>query len=341
MAIKLGINGFGRIGHVVFRIITERADEFELCGINTRAADLDYIVYSIKYDSVFGRFNGTVEKGEDCIIVNGKKIRIFGEDTPSNTKWSECGAEYIIECTGVFNTTEKASLHFEGGAKKVIITAPAKDKETPTFVYGVNSNTYKPEMKVISNASCTTNCLAPLVKVIHENFGIEQGLMSTIHAATAKQNPVDMKGKDLRKARSVFGNIIPTTTGAAKAVSKVIPEMEGKLTGMSFRVPCNDVSLVDLTLRLVNSTTYEDICKALKEASQTYMKGIINYCEDEIVSCDVVGDPCSCIFDSKASLMLDGTFVKLLAWYDNEYGYSSMVMNMVKYMAETDAKDVK
>lgn len=339
MAIKVGINGFGRIGRVVFRVLMQRKDEFELCGINLRKAELDYMVYQLKYDSVFGRFDGTIEIGEDCIIVDGQKIHVFSESDASLIKWSDCGAEYIIESTGAYNTTEKAAAHFEGGAKKVILTAPAKDGGvTPTFVMGVNNETYKPEYKVVSNASCTTNCLAPLAKIIQDNFGIEQGLMSTIHSATAKQKTVDARMSDWRTGRSVFGNIIPSTTGAAKAVGLVIPELKGKLTGMSFRVPTNDVSVVDLTARLKKPATYEEICAKVKEASETYLKGIVRYTEDEVVSTDMLGDSNTCIFDAKAGIILDDNFVKLIAWYDNEWGYSSKVVDLIAYMYAEDNK---
>lgn len=336
MAIKVGINGFGRIGRVAFRVLLERED-FELCGINLRNADIEYMVYMIKYDSIFRRFPGTVEAGENCIIVNGKKITIFSESDASKIEWGKCGAEYIIESTGAYNTTEKGSQHLLGGAKKVVITAPAKDDVTPTFVMGVNNKDYKSEYKVVSNASCTTNCLAPLVKVISDEFGIEQGLMSTIHAATAKQKPVDARSnKDWRTGRSVFGNIIPSTTGAAKACALVIPEVKGKMTGMSFRVPTNDVSVVDLTVRLSKKTSYEEICKVVKDASETYMKGILRYTSDEIVSADLVGDSHTSIFDEKAGIMLDDNFVKLIAWYDNEWGYSNKVVDLIQYMYEMD-----
>ncbi len=339
MAIKVGINGFGRIGRVVFRVLMERPDEFELCGINLRNADIAYMVYMIKYDSVFGRFNGTVEETEHGIIVNGKKIMVFSEDDCSKIQWSKCGAEYIIESTGAFNTTDKASGHFIGGGKKVVITAPAKDNVTPTFVMGVNHNDYNSDMTVVSNASCTTNCLAPLVKVINDEFGIEQGLMSTIHSATAKQKSVDARaGRDWRTGRSVFGNIIPSSTGAAKACALVIPEMKGKMTGMSFRVPSNDVSVVDLTVRLKTKTTYEDICKVVRRACETSMRGIMSYTRDAIVSTDLIGDPHTCIFDETAGIMLDDNFVKLLAWYDNEWGYSTKVVDLISHMYAVDTQ---
>ena len=291
MAIKVGINGFGRIGRVVFRVLMQRQDEFELCGINLRNAELDYMAYQLKYDSIFGRFEGDIEIGEDCLIVNGQKIHVFSESDASLIEWANCGAEYIIESTGACNTMEKASLHKIGGAKKVILTAPAKDEVTPTFVVGVNHQTNRKDMDIVSNASCTTNCLAPLVKIVNDAFGIEQGLMSTIHSATAKQKAVDARaGRDWRTGRSVFNNIIPSTTGAAKAVGRVIPELKGKMTGMSFRVPTNDVSVVDLTARLKTPATYEQICEKVKEASETFMMGIVRYTEYEVVSSDMLGE---------------------------------------------------
>lgn len=337
MAIKVGINGFGRIGRVVFRVLMQRQDEFELCGINLRNAEPDYMAYQLKYDSVFGRFTGEIEVEGEYLVVNGHKIRIFSESDASLIPWAECGAEYIIESTGAYNTTEKASQHFAGGAKKVVLTAPAKDEATPTFVVGVNLEAYTKDMRVVSNASCTTNCLAPLAKVINDAFGIEQGLMSTIHSATAKQKTVDARdNKDWRTGRSVFNNIIPSTTGAAKAVGKVIPSLKGKLTGMSFRVPTNDVSVVDLTARLKTPATYEQICEKVKEASKTNMKGIIKYTEDQVVSSDMVGESNTCIFDARAGIILDDNFVKLIAWYDNEWGYSNKVVDLVAHMYKVD-----
>ena len=336
MAIKVGINGFGRIGRVVFRLLMERADEFELCGINLRNADIPHMVYMVRYDSIHGRFPGTIEEGENSVIVNGKAISVFSETDPAQIPWASCGAEYIIESTGAFNTVEKSSGHLKGGAKKVVITAPSKDKVMPTYVMGVNHTEYKPEYDVVSNASCTTNCLAPLVKVVNDAFGIEEGLMSTIHSATAKQKAVDARaGRDWRTGRSVFNNIIPSTTGAAKACGLVIPEMQGKLTGMSFRVPSNDVSIVDLTVRLKTPTTYEEICKKVKEASEGSMKGIISYVKDEVVSSDLKGITDTCIFDESSGIMLNDHFVKLLAWYANEWGYSSKVLDLVKHVHDT------
>lgn len=337
MAIKVGINGFGRIGRVVFRVLMQRKEQFQLCGINLRNADLEYMVYQLKYDSVFGRFMGDISIEGDTLVVDGQRIHVFSESDAALIDWKSCGAEYIIESTGAFNTMEKAALHKNGGAKKVILTAPSKDEIMPTFVMGVNHETYTPDMDIVSNASCTTNCLAPLAKIIHEHFGIEQALMSTIHSATAKQKAVDARaGRDWRTGRSVFNNIIPSSTGAAKAVGRVIPELKGKMTGMSFRVPTNDVSVVDLTARLKTNTTYEEICAKVKEASETNMKGIISYITDEVVSSDLLGDFHTCIFDETAGIMLDNNFVKLIAWYDNEWGYSNKVVDLIAYMYEKD-----
>ena len=337
MGIPVGINGFGRIGRVVLRIILERGDDFDLCGINLRKADLDYMEYMVKYDSVFHTFQGTVEHDGRDLIVNGRRIRVFSQSDAGQIPWSECGAQYIVESTGAFNSQELASLHFQGGAKKVVITAPAKDEMTPTFVMGVNHWNYSADMDVVSNASCTTNCLAPLTKVSQDNFGIEQALMSTIHASTAKQKAVDARaGRDWRTGRSVIGNIIPSTTGAAKAVGLVIPELKGKMTGMSFRVPTNDVSVVDLTARLVTPTTYEEICHAVHVAAQGPMKGILSYTRDQIVSSDIIGNPHTSILDETAGIMLDDRFVKLIAWYDNEWGYSNKVLDLISHMYRVD-----
>ena len=293
--------------------------------------------YMVKYDSVFHTFQGTVEHDGRDLIVNGRRIRVFSQSDAGQIPWSECGAQYIVESTGAFNSQELASLHFQGGAKKVVITAPAKDEMTPTFVMGVNHWNYSVDMDVVSNASCTTNCLAPLTKVIQDNFGIEQALMSTIHASTAKQKAVDARaGRDWRTGRSVIGNIIPSTTGAAKAVGLVIPELKGKMTGMSFRVPTNDVSVVDLTARLVTPTTYEEICHAVHVAAQGPMKGILSYTRDQIVSSDIIGNPHTSILDETAGIMLDDRFVKLIAWYDNEWGYSNKVLDLISHMYRVD-----
>ena len=337
MAVKVGINGFGRIGRTVLRIAAERSDEIELCGINLRKADLDYMVYLMKYDSVFGRFPGEIEESGNGIRINGHEVAVFGESNVADIPWDACGAEYIVESTGQFNTTELASGHLVHGAKKVVLSAPAKDTETPTYVMGVNHTEYDPKHNVVSNASCTTNCLAPLAKIIHDAFGIEQGLMTTIHSATSKQKPVDARaGRDYRTGRSVFNNIIPSTTGAAKACALVMPSLKGKLTGMSFRVPTNDVSVADLTARLCTHTTYEAICAAVEEASRTTMKGIVTFTKDEVVSSDMRGESHTCIFDEKAGIMLDSNFVKLIAWYDNEWGYSCKVLDLIQYMAQAD-----
>ena len=325
MAIKIGINGFGRIGRVVLRILADDPERFEVCGINLRKADVDYMVYLLKYDSVFRNFPGTVEHAGGDLIVNGRKIKIYSESDAAMINWADCGAEYIIESTG---------------AKKVILTAPAKDDATPTFVFGVNSDEYRSDMRVISNASCTTNCLAPLAYVIHKEFGIEQSLMSTIHASTAKQKAVDSRGgSDWRTGRSILNNIIPTTTGAAKAVGRVIPSLKGKMTGMAFRVPTADVSVVDLTARLSRTASYADICYEILHASETYMKGVIGYTRDQVVSTDLIGNPCPCIFDETAGISLDQDFVKLIAWYDNEWGYSNMVVRMLEHMHTVDEAD--
>ena len=293
--------------------------------------------YMVKYDSVFRTFHGTVEHDGENLIVNGHKICVFSQSDAGEIPWSDCGAEYIIESTGAFNTQELGSLHLKGGAKKVVITAPAKDDVTPTFVMGVNHETYTPDMNVVSNASCTTNCLAPLTKVIQDNFGIEEALMSTIHASTAKQKAVDARaGRDWRTGRSVIGNIIPSSTGAAKAVGLVMPELKGKMTGMSFRIPTNDVSVVDLTARLCTSTTYEEICEAVHRAAAGPMKGILSYTQDQIVSSDIIGNPHTSILDETAGIMLNDRFVKLIAWYDNEWGYSNKVLDLIDYMYAVD-----
>ena len=338
MAIKIGINGFGRIGRVALRIMIERGcSTFEICGINLRNADLDYMVYQVKYDSVFRTFRGMVTHDGKHLIINGKRIKVYSESDAASIPWDDCGAEYIIESTGAFNTTEKAGGHLVHGAKKVVLSAPSKDSITPTFVMGVNHKNYTPDMDVVSNASCTTNCLAPMVKVVHDTFGIEQALMSTIHSATAKQKAVDSRaGRDWRTGRSVMGNIIPSSTGAAKAVGEVIPELKGRMTGMSFRVPTNDVSVVDLTARLKYPATYHDICVAMENAAQNSMKGIIICTDDQVVSSDLTGFSETCIFDKTAGIMLDDNFVKLIAWYDNEWGYSSKLLDLIVHMYEVD-----
>lgn len=330
---KIGINGFGRIGRLVLRAAVEKGAE--VVAVNDPFIGLDYMAYMFNYDSTHGRFKGTVGIEGDCLVVNGKKIKVFCERDPKNIKWSEAGAEYIVESTGVFTTTEKASAHLEGGAKKVVISAPSAD--APMFVVGVNLECYEPSMKVVSNASCTTNCLAPLAKVVNDNFGIIEGLMTTVHAITATQKTVDgPSGKLWRDGRGAAQNIIPASTGAAKAVGKVIPELNGKLTGMAFRVPVHNVSVVDLTVRLSKEATYDEIKAKVKEAAEGPLKGILGYTEDEVVSTDFIGDCHSSIFDAKAGIPLSKTFVKLISWYDNEYGYSNRVIDLIKYMQSKD-----
>ena len=329
--IKVGINGFGRIGRLVFRASVER-DDMEVVAIND-LLDVDYMAYMLRYDSVHGQFKGSVEVKDGKLVVNGQSIRITAEKDPANLKWDEVGVDYVVESTGLFLTAEKAEAHLRAGAKRVIMSAPSKD-DTPMFVMGVNHTEYAGQ-KIISNASCTTNCLAPLTKVIHENFGLVEGLMTTVHATTATQKTVDGPSmKDWRGGRAASGNIIPSSTGAAKAVTKVIPSLKGKLTGMSFRVPTLDVSVVDLTCRLEKATTYEEIKAAVKKASENELKGILGYTEDAVVSTDFVGDPRTSIFDATAGIMLNDHFVKLVAWYDNEWGYSNKVLDMIAYTAQ-------
>ncbi|HEX3017396.1 MAG TPA: type I glyceraldehyde-3-phosphate dehydrogenase [Caproicibacter sp.] len=337
MSIKVGINGFGRIGRLVFRAAVSQPEAFEIVGINDPFIDLDYMVYMVKYDTMHGHFDGEVKAEDGKLVVNGRKINVFAEKDPTNIPWGKVGVEYVVESTGVFATTEKASAHIKAGAKKVVISAPAKDKETPTFVCGVNLDTYTKDMKVVSNASCTTNCLAPLTKVINDKFGIVEGLMTTVHSTTATQKTVDGPSmKDWRGGRAASGNIIPSTTGAAKACALVIPSVKGKLTGMSMRVPTLDVSVVDLTVSLAKPTTYDDICKAVKEASEGELKGILGYTEDMVVSSDFLGDSRTSIFDAKAGIMLNDHFVKLVSWYDNEWGYSNKVLDLIKHMNKVD-----
>jgi glyceraldehyde 3-phosphate dehydrogenase len=334
--IKVGINGFGRIGRLVFRASVARSD-IDVVAINDPFIDLDYMVYMLKYDSVHGRFKGTAEVKGDKLVVEGKEIAVHAAMKPEEIPWGASGAEYVVESTGVFTTVEGASAHFKGGAKKVVISAPSKD--APMFVMGVNEETYKKDMNVVSNASCTTNCLAPLAKVLHDNFGVIEGLMSTIHATTATQKTVDGPSKkDWRGGRAASANIIPSSTGAAKAVGKVIPDLNGKLTGMSFRVPPIDGSVVDLTARLAKPASYEDIKNAVKKAASGPMKGILSYTEDALVSSDILGDPHTCIFDATAGIALNETFVKLVAWYDNEWGYSCKVLDLIAAMNKVDAK---
>ncbi len=337
MAAKIGINGFGRIGRLVFRAAMENPN-VEVLGINDPFIDLEYMTYMLRYDTVHGQFKGDISVEGDKLVVNGKKVAVYAAMNPEEIPWSECGAEYIVESTGVFLTTEKAAAHFKGGAKKVVISAPAKDS-TPMFVMGVNNEKYTTDMNVVSNASCTTNCLAPLAKVINDNFGIVEGLMTTVHSITATQKTVDGPSKkDWRGGRAAAHNIIPSSTGAAKAVGKVIPELNGKLTGMSFRVPTPDVSVVDLTCRLEKAASYEDIKAAVKKASENELKGILGYTEDDVVSSDFIHDARTSIFDAKAGIALNDNFVKLVSWYDNEWGYSNKVVDLIQYMASVDAK---
>ncbi len=329
--IKVGINGFGRIGRLVFRAMTERSN-IEVVGIND-LIDAEYMAYMLKYDSVHGAFKGEVSVEGNNLIVNGKKIRVTAEKDPNNLKWNEVGAEYIVESTGLFLSKESAQAHINAGAKKVILSAPSKD-DTPMFVMGVNHKELTNDIKIFSNASCTTNCLAPLAKVVHDNFGIAEGLMTTVHATTATQKTVDgPSAKDWRGGRSALNNIIPSSTGAAKAVGKVIPSLNGKLTGMSFRVPTADVSVVDLTVRLEKPTTYDEISAVMKAASEGELKGILGYTEDAVVSQDFVSDPRTSIFDKDAGIMLSPTFVKLVSWYDNEWGYSNKLADLLVYSA--------
>lgn len=330
MAIKVGINGFGRIGRLAFRAAMSRND-IEIVGIND-LIDVDYMSYMLRYDTVHGRFNGTVDVKDGKLIVNGKTIRVTAEKDPANLRWNEVGAEYVIESTGLFLDKPKAEAHIKAGAKRVIMSAPSKD-ETPMFVYGVNHKLYSKDMDIVSNASCTTNCLAPVAKVLNDNFGIVEGLMTTVHATTATQKTVDgPSAKDWRGGRAAAGNIIPSSTGAAKAAAKVIPALKGKLTGMSFRVPTLNVSVVDLTVRLEKATDYEGIKAAMKKASENEMKGVLGYTEEDLVSSDSIGDSRTSIFDAKAGIMLNDNFVKIVAWYDNEWGYSCKLLDMIAHM---------
>jgi len=326
---SIGINGFGRIGRLVLR--AAMAKGAKVVAINDPFIDLDYMVYMFKYDSTHGQYKGEVAAVDGKLVVDGNTITVFSERDPSAIPWGSVGAKYVVESTGVFTTLEKAGAHHKGGAEKVIISAPSAD--APMFVMGVNEDSYNNEMKIVSNASCTTNCLAPLAKVINDNFGILEGLMTTVHAVTATQKTVDgPSGKDWRGGRGAGQNIIPSSTGAAKAVGKVIPELNGKLTGMAFRVPTPDVSVVDLTVRLQKEATYQEICNKMKEASEGSMKGILGYTEDMVVSTDFLGDNRSSIFDAKAGIQLSGTFVKLVSWYDNENGYSNRVIDLINHM---------
>ena len=334
MSIKIGINGFGRIGRMVFRACLEHP-EIDVVGIND-LCPADYLAYMLKYDTMHGRCKADIDTRDNALVVNGQVIPVFSERDPANLKWGKLGAEYIVESTGLFLTKEKAAGHIAAGAKKVIMSAPSKD-DTPMFVMGVNDNTYTSDMQFVSNASCTTNCLAPIAKVLHENFGIKDGLMTTIHSVTATQETVDGPSlKDWRGGRAATANIIPSSTGAAKAVGKVIPELNGKLTGMSMRVPTLDVSVVDLTVNLEKPTTYEDICTAMKKASEGELKGILGYTEEPVVSSDFLGDARTSIFDATAGIALTDTFVKVVSWYDNEIGYSNKVLELIEHMYEVD-----
>ncbi len=336
MAIKVGINGFGRIGRMVFRASVNFPD-IEIVGIND-LCEPEYLAYMLKYDTMHGRFQAEVGSTETALVVNGKEIPVYAEKDPKNIPWGVLGADYVIESTGLFLTKEKAQGHLDAGAKHVVMSAPSKD-DTPMFVMGVNQDKYTSDMKFVSGASCTTNCLAPIAKVLNDKFGIIEGLMTTVHSVTATQKTVDGPSmKDWRGGRAATGNIIPSSTGAAKAVGKVIPELSGKLTGMSLRVPTLDVSVVDLTVNLRTPATYEDICKAMKEASEGELKGILGYTDEAVVSSDFLGDPRTSIFDAEAGISLSEHFVKVMSWYDNEVGYSYKLLELVRHMAAVDAK---
>lgn len=330
---KIAINGFGRIGRLVFRAASAK-DNIQIVAIND-LVDVDYMAYMLKYDSTHGRFDGTVEVKDGNLVVNGNTIRVTAEKDPANLKWNEVDAEYVVESTGIFLTKEKAEGHLKAGAKKVVMSAPSKD-DTPMFVMGVNHNKYSTDMDFVSCASCTTNCLAPIAKVLNDKYGIKDGLMTTVHAVTATQKTVDGPSmKDWRGGRGAYQNIIPSSTGAAKAVGKVIPELNGKLTGMSFRVPTPDVSVVDLTVNLEKPATYEEICTAMKDASEGELKGILGYTDEDVVSMDFVGDARTSIFDAKAGIALTDTFVKVVSWYDNEMGYSNKVVEFIEHMEKS------
>ena len=329
--IKIGINGFGRIGRLVFRAAMAK-DNVEVVGINDLIS-VEYMAYMLRYDTMHGQFKGTIEVKDGNLVVNGQSIRVTAEKDPANLKWNEVGAEYVVESTGLFLTKEKAEAHIKAGAKRVVMSAPSKD-DTPMFVMGVNNDTYKGEA-IISNASCTTNCLAPIAKVLNDKFGMVEGLMTTVHSTTATQKTVDGPSmKDWRGGRAASGNIIPSSTGAAKAVGKVIPSLNGKLTGMSLRVPTLDVSVVDLTCTLAKDATYDEICAAMKAASEGELKGILGYTEDAVVSSDLLGDPRTSIFDAKAGIQLSPRFVKVVSWYDNEWGYSNKVLELIEYTSK-------
>jgi len=332
MVVKVGINGFGRIGRLVMRASLKHPD-VQVVSINEPFMDLEYMIYLFKHDSTHGKFHGDVHGKDGKLVIEGKTIAISAEKDPTKIPWGTTGAEIVVESTGIFLTVEQCQNHIKGGAKKVVITAPSPD--APMFVMGVNHTTYDPKLNIVSNASCTTNCLAPLAKIVNDKFGIKEGLMTTVHATTATQKTVDgPSGKDWRAGRGASQNIIPATTGAAKAVGKVIPALNGKLTGMSFRVPVPDVSVVDLTCKLEKPATYQDICNAVKAAAAGELKGIVDFTEEEVVSSDFIGDTHSCIFDSKAGIALNDSFVKLIAWYDNEMGYSHRVVDLVEFIAK-------
>ena len=336
MSIKVGINGFGRIGRMVFRASVNHPD-IEIVGIND-LCPADYLAYMLKYDTMHGQFKGEVSATEKAIVVNGKSIPVYAERNPADIPWGQLGAEYVVESTGLFLTKEKAQGHIDAGAKKVVMSAPSKD-DTPMFVCGVNLDAYTPDMSFVSNASCTTNCLAPIAKVLNDKFGITDGLMTTVHSTTATQKTVDgVSMKDWRGGRAASGNIIPSSTGAAKAVGKVIPSLNGKLTGMSMRVPTLDVSVVDLTVNLAKPAKYDEICAAMKEASEGELKGILGYTDEDVVSSDFLGDPRTSIFDAKAGIALTDTFVKVVSWYDNEMGYSNKVLDLIEHMYSVDHK---
>ena len=333
--IKIGINGFGRIGRLVFRAAAAQSEKFEIVAINDPFVDPEYMAYMAKYDTAHGKFAGELASKDGKLVVNGHEVNVYGFKDPAEIPWGKDGVEYVIEATGVFKTVDDCQAHLNAGARKVIITAPSKD--APMFVMGVNNKTYSSDMTVISNASCTTNCLAPLAKVINDNFGIKEGLMTTVHAVTATQKTVDGPSKkDWRGGRASMCNIIPSSTGAAKAVGKVIPSLAGKLTGMAFRVPTIDVSVVDLTVNLEKPASYDEICAAVKSASEGELKGLLGYTEDAVVSSDFLGDSRGSIFDAKAGIALTDTFIKLVAWYDNEWGYSCNVLKLTEYVDSVD-----
>lgn len=328
--IKIGINGFGRIGRLVLRA-SLKYDNLKIVAINDPFIDVNYMAYMLKFDSVHGRFSGDISVGDNKLIINGQEITVYNKMDPNEISWDRAGVEYVVESSGVFTTMEKAGVHLKNGAKKVVISAPSKD--APMFVVGVNLDKYDKNMDIVSNASCTTNCLAPLAKVVHDNFGIIEGLMTTVHATTATQKTVDGPSKkDWRGGRAASGNIIPSSTGAAKAVGKVIPDLNGKLTGMAFRVPTLDVSVVDLTCRIQKSASYEEIKDCMKKASQGELKNILAYTEEDVVSSDFVGELCTSVFDAKAGIALNDNFIKLIAWYDNEWGYSNKVLDLIVHM---------